>query len=162
MKRLLSFTAILGGLALMVAGTAAATASYDPSSQSWFIGRGDVIAAVGKDGLVPTTTFVWDQVWQINEGGVYADGTMLPWSYQETVAFYYRAYARLAPGNGNITGYTTGAPYYSDAVISSGTLAVPGVLPGHGTLKRVITLRLTLLREGAFFDGRPMLVTSGL
>jgi hypothetical protein len=105
---------------LVAAGNAAATATYDPSTYSWFIGRGDVIAAGGKAALVPYADVNWSVAGNWTQRCTWADG------YQEsfTNTFYsvrsYYAQARYAPGNGNITGYTTGKPWAGDDNVTYG------------------------------------------
>ncbi len=117
MKRLL--VGILSSLliALATAGIASGEAWFNLNTGAAFVGRGDVIAAAGKDALVIPDPMAADLspfllTWVGSEDWVlscrYSDGSTKVFTYTYTRGSMGFPHARLAPGNGNITGYTYG------------------------------------------------------
>ena len=104
MKRYLAGAAVAGCLFAFGAGTAGAKASYDLASQSGFISRGDVIAAGGKDALVPDPTVTFTRTFRMGLTCTWPDSTRRSTTLSSTVFIQSVAETRYA-GNGNITGY---------------------------------------------------------
>jgi hypothetical protein len=104
MKRYLAGAAVVGCLFAIGAGTALAKASYDISSQSGFISRGDVIAAGGKGALIanPVITFTQNTWYRLT--CTWPDSTQLSTTTQSSLFIQYQPETRYA-GNGTITGY---------------------------------------------------------
>jgi len=150
MKRLLGLLALSGVLALAAASAAAASVSYDASRNAWFIGRGDVIAAAGKDALVPSGTIGVASFFDDTLRCTYSDGTQTTPTFHDVLDSIFTAEPRYAPGNNTITGYSSGAltfqEYLSDA-------ACPSSLSGHGTLTATSVVGSVFTSEVVFFNG---------
>ena len=118
LRRWLMVIACIGVLALLAASAASATVSFSTGTQTWFIGRGDVVGKVGKGALVATPEVVWRSSASWTATCNYADGSHLPLSYDTGETFVYVAKARHAK-NGAITGYIAGVPQIEDTSSSS-------------------------------------------
>jgi hypothetical protein len=135
-------------IVLAAVGTAAATTT----SSSLFISRGDVIAFVGKDALVPNPVIThatsWNQSWTCT----YADASSVTTSAVVHDAVLYNGVPRFAPGNGAITGYSLGAPFtaFFDPVPCATSLA------GHGLLTQETLLSSTLQNDQVLFQNAPV------
>jgi hypothetical protein len=104
MKRYLAGVAAAGCLLAIWAGTAGATVSYDVNSQSGFIGRGDVIAAGGKDALIPNPVVRFTLEISTRLTCTWPNSTQRSTTMESTLLILYRADTRYA-ANGTITGY---------------------------------------------------------
>jgi hypothetical protein len=154
MRRWLTILSLLGSLALLGAGAASATVTYD--SGTWFIGRGDVIGNVGKAALVEQPRVDWYAEGRITGTCVFDDGTTsaATGSWFHWVMYY--AQPRYAPGNGTITGYTAGWNDIFTGMDSFGFNCAGGIPPTSGVhlvdTTNVITFeRLTF--EGGTIPG---------
>lgn len=116
MKRYLAGAAVAGCILAVWTGTAAATASFDINSQSGFIGRGDVIAAAGKDALIANPVVRFLKTTSTRLVCTWPDSTQRTTTISQTLVIVYNAETRYAPGSGIITGYVFGR---SDEIISS-------------------------------------------
>lgn len=105
MKRYLAGAAVVGCLLAIGAGTAFAKASYDISTQSGFISRGDVIAAGGKGALIANPVIIFTQQRWFRLTCTWPDSTQLSTTTQSSLFIQYQAETRYA-GNGTITGYS--------------------------------------------------------
>jgi hypothetical protein len=116
MLRWLTTTVSVGLIALAAAGVAMAAVTYDPSTQTGFIGRGDVIAAAGKAGLIadPVVTFASTTHYTLT--CTWPDQTQVRANLERTFFVVYRAQTRFAHGNETITGYSLSR----DAIIDGG------------------------------------------
>jgi hypothetical protein len=103
MKRYLAGAAVVGCLLAIGAGTSTA-ANFDPSSQSGFISRGDVIAAGGKSALVANPVVTYTQTMRTRLTCTWPDTTQLSTTLTSRLFRNYVADTRYAP-NGTITGY---------------------------------------------------------
>jgi hypothetical protein len=104
--RRLAIATCTGLLALVGAGAASATVRYDPSTQSGFIGRGDVIAAAGKDALIPDPVVLFASSTHYTLTCTWPDQTQRRATIERTTFVLFRAATRYAPGSGTITGYS--------------------------------------------------------
>jgi len=111
-RRILATTMAAAALALAAAGVGSGS-TYDPSTRSGFITRGEIIAAGGKTALIAdpvvrdltTTTFNMTCRWP--------DSTERTVARSRSLYVLYRAEARDA-GNGTITGYRLGSDLIFD------------------------------------------------
>jgi hypothetical protein len=103
MKRYLAGAAVAACLLAIGTGTSAA-ASFDPSTQTGFISRGEIISAGGKGAVIadPVVSYTFSSHSRIT--CTFADSTRLQTSLTVTTFSLYRAETRFA-GNGTITGY---------------------------------------------------------
>src|SRR5438876_3923383 len=62
-------------VALATAAGAGATVSFSPQTRTGFIGRGDVIAAAGKDALVANPMVAYNVTQTFTETCTWSDGT---------------------------------------------------------------------------------------
>ena len=107
MKRYLVGVAVAASLFAIYAGTAGAKAnkaSFDISSQSGFISRGDVISAGGKDALVPSPVVRFTLETHVRLNCTWPDNTQRSTTMETTLLLLYHADTRFA-ANGTITGY---------------------------------------------------------
>lgn len=120
MLRWLTTTVSVGLVALAAAGAAAAGVTYNPSTQTGFIGRGDVIAAAGKAALIadPVVTFSSNTSYTLT--CTWPDQTQVRANLTRTFFLVYRPKPRVSPGNETITGYSL-----SRDVIIDGGLVPP-------------------------------------
>jgi hypothetical protein len=116
--RRLAIATCTGLLALVGAGAASATVRYDPSTQSGFIGRGDVIAAAGKNALVPDPVVLYTSSTQYTLTCTWPDQTQRRVTIQRTNFVLFHAVTRYAPGSGTITGYSLAHDNIFDGGIS--------------------------------------------
>jgi hypothetical protein len=93
-------------LALGIAGTARASASFNTDTRSGFVSRGDVIAAGGKDALVANPFVVYNAIHPFTETCTWPNGTSVQASGHSFLFLLYQAETMYAPGSGTITGYT--------------------------------------------------------
>ena len=107
-----------GVLALLAAGAASATVTFAAGTQTWSIGRGDVVRNLGKGALVAAPEVVWQSSAAWTATCDYADGSHLPLSYGTSKTFVYVARARYAK-NGAIAGYVAGVPQVEESSSSS-------------------------------------------
>lgn len=117
MKRYLAGAALVGCLFAIGAGTALARASYDISSQSGFISRGDVISAGGKGALIPNPVITFTQQTWFRLTCTWPDSTQMSTTTQSSLFIQYQAETRYA-GNGTITGYFVSPDNVIDAQMS--------------------------------------------
>jgi|SRR5437763_5022395 len=103
MKRYLAGAAVVCCLLAIGAGTSAA-ATFDPSSQSGFISRGDVISAGGKSALVPNPVVTYSLTMRSRLTCTWPDSTQLSTTLISVLFRNFRPDTRYA-GNGTITGY---------------------------------------------------------
>jgi hypothetical protein len=103
MKRYLAAAAAVGCILAIGAGTSAA-ATYDPSTQSGFISRGDVISAGGKAALIPNPVVVFRLSVRTRLTCTWTDSAQRSTTLTSSLFRDYRADTRYA-GNGTITGY---------------------------------------------------------
>ena len=151
MKRFLGLCVMWGVLALVAASVAAATVGYDTSRNAWFIGRGDVIAAAGKDALSPPSGYIgvasfYDDTLRCT----YSDGTQTTPVFHDVLGSIFTAEPRYAPGNNNITGYFSGALIFQDYLSNA---SCPFSLTGHGTLTATTFVSSVLTSEVVSFNG---------
>lgn len=173
MRFRLAVIGVVSALALLGAGAASATITYSDSSQTWFIGRGDVLSTFGKAALTP----------QIDVGSqyqltrtltcTYGDGTVVQPAGSLFFGVDYRAEARYARGSHLITGYVAGnaqsLDFWSGSTFEYELVACPGVDPddpdpaslaAHGGLASqtsVITETVLLIMNGRVIYG-PVLI----
>src|SRR5690348_15959845 len=103
MKRYLAGAAVVGCLlAIGVATTTAAT--FDPSSQSGFISRGDVISAGGKGALIANPIVTYTLTVRTQLTCTWPNSTQRSTTLTSFLFRNYQAVTRYA-GNGTITGY---------------------------------------------------------
>jgi hypothetical protein len=104
MKRyLMGATAVLGCLLAIGARTSTA-ANFDPSSESGFISRGDVISAGGKSALIPNPVVTYTLTMQNRLTCTWPDSTQRSTTLTSFLFRNYVADTRYS-GNGTITGY---------------------------------------------------------
>src|SRR5690242_13907571 len=103
MKRYLVGAAVVGCLVAIGAGTLSA-ANFDPSSQSGFISRGDVISAGGKGALIANPVVTYSLAIRNRLTCTWADSTQRSTTLTQTLFRNYQADTRYA-ANGTITGY---------------------------------------------------------
>jgi hypothetical protein len=155
MKRLVITLASTVAASLALAGAADATVTWEAGTQTWFIGRGDVIAALGKPALVPNPVVVWSFTAQASFTCVFADGTRIP-ATDEAFGFrLYFAQPRIAPGSGQITGYFAGPQQIVDGEFWRGPLGVCSFLggSGHGDVTGTVDESLANYHETLTFQG---------
>jgi hypothetical protein len=138
MKRYLAGAAALGCLFAIGAATATA-ANFDPTSESGFISRGDVIAAGGKGALISNPVVTYSLTMRSRLTCTWPDGTQFSTILTSVLFRNFNAAARYAPGSENITGYSVSKdnefnseidpPFFNDQAIC-GTLHS---LPADGT-----------------------------
>jgi hypothetical protein len=116
MWRWVTITLGVGLACLVTAGVAAAKVSYDPATRAGFIGRGDVIAAAGKAGLIADPIVTFTSTTSYNLTCTWPDQTQRSADLERTLFLVYRAKARYAAGNNTITGYSL----TQDAIIDGG------------------------------------------
>jgi hypothetical protein len=116
MKRWLASAVAVGCLFAYAAGTGAA-ASFDVSSQSGFISRGDVISAGGKGALVANPVVRFTMETQMRLTCTWPDSTQRTTTLETTLLLLYHAETRYAPGNMTITGYVLAKSDEFDAEI---------------------------------------------
>jgi hypothetical protein len=104
MKRRLAIAIAAAAASLVAAGTASATPTYDPSSQTGFISRGDVIAGGGKSALVPDPVIAFTSDTSYTLTCTWADSSQVSIPIVRSFYVLFRAEARYA-ANGKITGY---------------------------------------------------------
>jgi hypothetical protein len=169
MRFRLAIIGIVGAVALLGAGAASATITYSSGSQTWFIGRGDVLSNFGKAALTP----------QIDVGSqyqrtrtltcTYGDGTVVHPAGSVFFGIDYAAAARYAPGSHVVTGYAAGnaqsLDFWSGSTFEYELVACPGVDPdnpdpaylaAHGglvTQTSVITETVSLFMDGRLIYG---------
>lgn len=103
MKRYLAGAALAGCLLALGAGTSTA-AGFDPSSQTGYISRGDVISAGGKGALIANPVISYTFTVRARLTCTWQDSTQLSAPMTTTVLRLYHAETRVS-GNGTITGY---------------------------------------------------------
>lgn len=103
MKRYLASAAVVGCLLAIAAGTSAA-ANFDPSSESGFVSRGDVISAGGKAALIPNPVITYSLTLRSRLTCTWPDSTQLSTTLTSTLFRNFLADTRYA-ANGTITGY---------------------------------------------------------
>jgi hypothetical protein len=130
MRRSLIIAVCTGLLALMAAGTAAAS-SFDPATQTGFISRGEVITAGGKLALIADPMVSFTSTTRYTLTCTWPDQTQRQTEIARTLFILFRATTRYAPGTGLITGYSLSpsnvvdgdiSPPYPDATICWGLL----------------------------------------
>jgi hypothetical protein len=104
MKRYLAGSAVVAALVAIGAGTSAAS-TFDPVSQSGFISRGDVIAAGGKNAIIPNPVVTYAQTTRSRLTCTWSDSTQLSTTLTSTLVRNFVADTRYAPGSRTITGY---------------------------------------------------------
>jgi len=118
MRRWLTTTVSVGLVSLVTASVAAATVTYDPATQTGFIGRGDVIAAAGKTGLIADPFVTFTSTTRYTLTCTWPDQTQRQVSLARQFYAVYRAKTRYSPGKDTITGYSL-AP---DAIVDGGNV----------------------------------------
>jgi hypothetical protein len=103
MKRYLAGAAVVGCLLAIGAGTSTA-ATFDPSSQTGFISRGDVISAGGKGALIANPVVVYRLTVRSQLTCTWPDSTQRSTTLTSFLFRDFRADTRYS-GNGTITGY---------------------------------------------------------
>jgi hypothetical protein len=93
-------------LALSATSAADAAASYDPSSNTGFISRGDVIANAGKAALIPDPVVAFESTTDYTLTCTWPDQEQRSLNLERSSFALHRAQTRYAPGSGAITGYS--------------------------------------------------------
>lgn len=93
-------------LALSAASAAGAAVSYDPSSNSAFISRGDVIASAGKSALIENPVVAFQSTTDYTLTCTWPDQAQRSVNLERSFYVLHRAQTRYAPGSGTITGYS--------------------------------------------------------
>jgi hypothetical protein len=103
MKRYLAGAAVVG--CLLTIGVATSTAAnFDPSSQSGFISRGDVISAGGKGALIANPVVTYTLTMRSQLTCTWPNSTQRSTTLTSFLFRNYLADTRYA-GNGTVTGY---------------------------------------------------------
>jgi hypothetical protein len=93
-------------LALSTASAASAAASYDPSTNTGFISRGDVIANAGRDALIADPVVAFESTTDYTLTCTWPDQEQRSLNLERSFFVLHRAQTRYAPGSGTITGYS--------------------------------------------------------
>jgi hypothetical protein len=93
-------------LALSATSAAGAAVSYDPSSNTGFISRGDVIANAGKNALIGDPVVAFTSTTDYTLTCTWPDQTQRSLNLERSFYVLHRARTRYAPGSGAITGYS--------------------------------------------------------
>jgi hypothetical protein len=161
MMRYLVATATAVCVAFVLAGTAAATVTFSPSTLSGFIGRGDVIAGGGMTALVANPLLGYTSETQTQLTCAWPDGTTRSLTIPIEFFVLFQAETRYAPGNDTITGYTFSRQDIIDAEISppvdpSGAcMSLSGIPAGTPTVSSTVvstTSALTYFAPGGSFS----------
>jgi hypothetical protein len=117
MRHWATATVSLSLLALSFASAAGAAVSYDPSSNTGFISRGDVIASGGKDALISDPVVAFSRTTDYTLTCTWPDQVQRSLSLERSSYVIHRARTRYAVGSGAITGYSLS----SDTIIDAGS-----------------------------------------
>jgi hypothetical protein len=104
-------------LALSATSAAGAAASYDPSSNTGFISRGDVIANGGRSALIGDPVVAFESTTDYTLTCTWPDQAQRSLNLERSFYVLHRARTRYAPGSGAITGYSLS----SDTIFDSGS-----------------------------------------
>jgi hypothetical protein len=106
MRRTLTLAGCTALLALIAASAASATVTYDPATQTGFIGRGDVIAAAGKGALIADPVVLFTTTAHYTLTCTWPDQVQRTATLERSTFVLFRAKTRYAGGSGTITGYS--------------------------------------------------------
>ena len=149
--RLLAAASLAGAGVVAAATIASATVTFDPSTGTGYIGRGDVIsnATLGKEALTTTPDVSVSErilVTQTCQKATRRHVVSVEMKRNRNVTLQVQVQTKTARGNGNISGYVLGG--FSAAVPAIGTVCPADFVPVASPTIEVLGQSLTFSGNG--------------